>query len=537
MQTSSRVRARDSVLVLLGCIACGGWATVEGVSSGEGCAELEVENDGDVTLRCGSRLLQLIDADTVDVLFVVDDGPEAGALQQRLVDAMDELVARVAVMNPQPDLRIGFTSSRDAHPSCGDATGRVVLSSCREHPETFVAADGTDRFADLCTANCELDEIATANPWIEIVRGDTDPAGTAVTDALRCASLLGVSGCPFPAPHHATRSAFLRSEQDIDAGGVGFFRRDASPIVVWVTSGAECSLGPAGLAAFDPQGSRALWSDPELATAGLCWNAGVECTQPDDAGVMSCRAADIGVEGRATGPDDAVLEPTAELAKLLGDVANARRDYDPLAEVRVFAITGVPAAGIDGSTNAVAPADEATAARYGVQPTCMLDDEAMLPPVRLAALGELADAHELAEPTLLSACTDDFAPALGHVATAIEDALRPSCMPACVADVDPSTPSLQIACNLVVQSPRSGGGIDESQLVGCDASTSGEPVVPAGEPGCFATRTGADMHPTCIEEGWNLEFDLVWNGAKPSGTSFIATCQLSNDKESDCPDL
>jgi hypothetical protein len=541
------VRARDSVIALFGCIACGGSATLVGVevteTAGSECGHLQPEDEPrDIAPRC--KGIQLTVARGVDVLFVIDDGPEAGALQTRLAAAMDDLAASFATMDPEPELRIAFTSSRDFNPSCkGEGgAGRFLLSSCRERPDAFVDADGNDRFAEVCLAQCDLDEVTTSRPWIESIQHETNLApGVAMADALRCASLLGVSGCPFPAPFNATKYAFLRSADDAEAEA-GFFRPDASKILVWITSGPECSLGPTGHEAFDPDGSRALWSDPDVATAGLCWNAGIECTAPDADGLMSCEASDVGVDGMPASADVAVLHPVAELAEFLADVHDQLHDYNPVAEVRVIAITGAPADSRAGSAPTFAPTDDTTAALYGVQPTCMLGDDAMLPPVRLAALRELADAHWFAQPELFSACKDDYAPSLVHVAEAIEDASIPSCMPACVADVEPDVAGVQVDCRVTAQIPTRSPDtdqfvIDEFVMTRCVPSANGEPTIPPGEPGCIATRTGTAMHERCIDYGYNLEFVIVWDGPKPPGASFTPSCKLSRDKEADCPEL
>jgi hypothetical protein len=48
-----------------------------------------------------------------------------------------------------------------------------------------------------------------------------------------------------------------------------------------------------------------------------------------------------------------------------------------------------------------------------------------------------------------------------------------------------------------------------------------------------------DMHDTCIEEGWNLEFRIVRQAglAPPAGEQISANCELSASKRVDCPGL
>ena len=48
-----------------------------------------------------------------------------------------------------------------------------------------------------------------------------------------------------------------------------------------------------------------------------------------------------------------------------------------------------------------------------------------------------------------------------------------------------------------------------------------------------------DMSDFCVDRGWNLEFTLVRREGfpAPGGTSVEATCQLSQNKAIDCPEL
>ncbi len=53
-----------------------------------------------------------------------------------------------------------------------------------------------------------------------------------------------------------------------------------------------------------------------------------------------------------------------------------------------------------------------------------------------------------------------------------------------------------------------------------------------------ATASAIDVvSKACIDTGLNLEFILVRSGTATAGTKFSATCDLSEDKRRDCPDL
>jgi hypothetical protein len=515
-----------SGLVLVAACGGSGMSDAAGVTNGtgEGCQE---SREGDEVFRCNGTGVVLTTQRGVDLLFVIDDGPESGALQARLADAIGQLATEVAAMDPAPELRVAFTSSRDANPLCegpDGGAGRFVLASCRERPEAFVDVDGNDRFAELCDSRCEIDSLDTIptsldpderkrpRPWLELSGGESNLANGDVADALRCGALLGVSGCPFPAPISATWYALLRSQQEEAQPEVGFLRADASLVIVWVTSGVECSLGPAGSEAFDG------------ATPELCWNAGVACSDTDADGELSCAAT-----------DDPLLAPLGQLAELLEELSAARW-WGARSGVSVLATTGVPPAWQPGPVPAHAPADPETAARYGVEPTCMLDDDALLPPVRHAALFARPELSDF-DGALSSACTDDFAPLVTQIADTIASAVRPACMPRCIADSDLDVEGLQPQCNVIAEVPRDGGGLQAFDLVACIESDDGELSVPEGERACIVARTGAAMHEACRDEGWNLELEVVWDGPTPPGASVKAVCLESDDPGHDCPDL
>ncbi len=514
----------------------------------DGGGECLERGDEELDFRC--KYPQIVRSRVVDVLFVIDDGPEAGALQARLADAMDELASGIGELEIQPELRIGFTTSKAPNPGCPDTDripGQLELASCLERRDAFVDADGTDRFAELCESRCELGEIATTptfldpggpvapRPWLETFEGAPNLSdGVELGDALRCASLVGVDGCSLAAPFEATRLAFLRADLEDEAQS-GFFRRHAPTILVWVGSGTECSMGPNGALAFDADGSRELWTDPERPTPGLCWSGGVACTGPDAEGSRACEVMDVAEDGTVATPDVAVLQPVSEIAEFLEEVHARHSEYSPITTLRVLSIGGLPPDWTEGPIPVHAAADDPTVMAYAVEPTCTIDGDAMLPPLRQAAALATTELADTGEHALVSACTDDFGPYMSKVVEAIGDSMIPACNPSCVADVDPDVDGLQVDCRLEAEY-FADGEVERFNLADCDEGD-GVPVLPAGEIACYATRTGEAMSELCRIEGWNLEFDILWNGPMPLGTSFIPTCKRSQDKERDCPDL
>jgi hypothetical protein len=168
-----------------------------------------------------------------------------------------------------------------------------------------------------------------------------------------------------------------------------------------------------------------------------------------------------------------------------------------------------------------------------LQPGCEVDGTPLAPPVRLWAL---ADATS--DPTttsIASACADDYAPSLQSLLPGVAEGLRPICMPVCVADVD-DAPGLQVSCELLAQWPADGGTLDELVLPRCEGELSA-PRIPGEALGCWLPRTGDERRAACRDGGWNLEVELVWDGAFPPAGIIKPTCNGSNDRTTDCPDL
>lgn len=493
-------------------------------------------------------------ADQVDVLFVIDDGPHAAGLQARLADAWPAFTAALDDIDPEPRLRIGFTTAHDGNPACmasPGSGGSLRLQSCREHPEGFVSKDGTDTFASRCAAHCELerfDVVPTSTwdqpdpvprPWIDVGVGGTLPTGVALNDALTCASILGTNGCALSAPLASARRSMARSELAEDASN-GFWRGDASRIVVLVSGGLDCSITSAGVAAFDAAGDRALWSDPgaDAPTPAACWNAGISCSEPirEDDTPSECAPADIGVDGTAAAPEDAVLAPVADLVGAFHSLAGGARWISPSTHTTMFIIAGVPeGASVDDPIEVRAAPDGATALELGVAPICSIDGDPVVPSLRLAAFATAALGTEV-DVRLASACADDYAPVLEAVAAAIAEAVQPICWPRCALDIDENAPGLQVDCSMSVEIPLADGTLDTLPIPTCGVAIDGTDAIPPDAPGCWSPRTDHALHPMCAENGFNLELRLQWDGAFPAGAQLKPMCELSSTPATDCPE-
>jgi hypothetical protein len=98
--------------------------------------------------------------------------------------------------------------------------------------------------------------------------------------------------------------------------------------------------------------------------------------------------------------------------------------------------------------------------------------------------------------------------------------------------VDDVSEGLQIDCGVIAEQPTP-EGYSELPLPRCIDRV----VVPDDAPGCWTPRIAEQLSEDCRKGGWNLEIEIHWRGAEPSGLSFSPSCKLSQDKATDCPRL
>jgi hypothetical protein len=377
-----------------------------------------------------------------DVLLMVDDGPGTAELQARLVASRGALVDEARAN----DLRLAVTTTDADSPICDvpgeDANDRLTARSCLDRLDDFMGADGSDA-RWLCTESCSYTTedlgLDPEQPWIDLhdLPDGIDPVG-----ALACLVPQGIAGCEHAAPLRAAAQLL---------GAVTLWRHAEPPQMVVVTDGVDCSVTDDGAAALDPEGLRALWSDPTAAaaTAAVCWNAGVEC-RGDPSGFDGCDPIDRGLDGAPiSGDETPVLEPLPELGAVLGE----------LAELHVIA--GAPT-GEPREPTYSAVGDPAWLLEHGIDPGCSDGTITALPPVRMRDLAT----------SLTSACNPDYAaPLRGLVATAT------ACVRPCEAAA--VTVSFEPPDEAPVAIPACQG---EYPALG----------VPAGAPACFAVRDGSE---------------------------------------------
>ena len=505
----------------------------------------------------------------VDILFVLDNSGSMGEEQATLAANFASFIEVLEREEVAANYRIGVTTTDNGNPWCdgtGPEGGRLVASSCRSRTQDFVfngamMIDATD---EACLSICpeEWTNIAiqpsaiegsadmAARPWIENIEGATNlPDGLDTITAFQCLGPQGISGCGFEEHLESMYKALTRAETDGEESQ-GFLRSNAILSVVVVTDEADCSINKAHETIFLPDGNRVFWSNPEdgAPTSAVCWNAGVDC----DLAAGTCVSANKDVDGNPAGSDDAaVLRPMNRYIDRVQEIEDLKQDITPDQEVLVALIGGVDDTG--NATYAASQIDPSFQIDFGIGPGCESAAGRAVPPVRLR---EFAEAFQVGDQqNMFSICNSDYSPALEAIAEAIADQVKPACMPACVADTDPTTPeTLDPQCNLIQEAPQEGGGLETTTVPACVGDNNDFPndevnvcfvaLVDGALDGSnsrqFANMdTSDDLSDYCANEGWNLEFILKRREGfpAPGGTAVKATCQLSQSKAIDCPQL
>jgi hypothetical protein len=392
-----------------------------------------------------------------------------------------------------------------------------------------------------------VDTVPRARPWIESDEGLTNvPEGVAMTDALNCLAPQGIAGCGFEQPLESMVLALQRTEDPADPA-YGFLRARAVLAVVVVSDETDCSHNPDWSQIFSPTengGNEVFWSSPSdqsEPTSAACWNAGVGCTRgflgaPYD----ECHAVDRDVDGFEIvdgDPEvDAVLHPVARYTQRLQSLEQAKQQISPGQDLVFAAISGVPQGYEAGGVEIpYQDANDATfQLEHGIGPGCVGPGGDAVPPVRER---EVAEALAIGDGTAVySICAADFASSLRSIGETIATQLKPACMPACVADADPHTSTLEPTCVLTQIAPDHSGGVEEIDVPEClDA----DGTLPSDTDVCYVAATGDARHPYCAELGFNLEFVLHRRRGVPAppGAVIAPCCVLSQDRAEDCPDL
>ncbi len=488
----------------------------------------------------------------VDILFVIDNSGSMGEEQATLAANFESFINVLERPEVEANYRIGVTTTDNGNPWCGQTSpeaGKLRLTSCRSRPTEFTFAGATtiEKFDEACAAVCpeewtnieiqptEVEGQDTPRPrnWLENIEGRTNlPEGLSTVQAFQCFGPQGIDGCGFES-HLESMWKALRISQTDNQDDFGFIRSNAILAIVHVTDEADCSYNNAWETIFLPDGNRVFWSDAAAAspTSAVCWNAGVACEGND------CASVNLDVDGNEVADDEAdakaVLRPLKRYINIVQELETQKQTITPDQEVLVALIGGVSTNNDGTVTYGDSLMDPQFQNDFGIGPGCQSSAGKAVPPVRLR---EFAEAFQVGgENNMFSICSADYSPALEAIALAIADQVKPACMPTCVADSDPTTPEvLDPSCNLVQEAPRADGSFEETTIPPCNGTE-----VPTGANVCYQALTGDNMDDFCIDQGFNLQFQLLRREGfpAPGGTSVKATCQLSQNKRIDCPGL
>ncbi|MCR9164803.1 MAG: VWA domain-containing protein [Nannocystaceae bacterium] len=500
----------------------------------------------------------------VDILFVIDNSGSMGEEQANLSENFGNFVGVLEADDVKANYRLGITTTDDSNYWCtgnnvsAAESGQFVLSSClgRENDFYFAGTD-TNAFPEACEAFCSLtdadleiqptttdvDPNPRARPWLENIEGATNlPEGVSTTEALQCFGPQGINGCGFES-HLESMWKSLRLAQNAEQDQYGFLRDQAILSIVFVTDEADCSFNRDNQRTVfgeEGVGNQVFWSLPDVQqspSSAVCWNAGVSCdfSLEND----QCVSVNLDVNGNETeNEDEMALYPLSKYTAFVQQLEDDKKSINPSQEVIVSAIAGVAdnydqTGFINYAEGPNANDENSFQANFGIGQGCTSQVAEAVPPVRLREFAETFLVNE-DDTNLFSVCDTDYGPALDSIANSIRDQLKPACMPDCVADTDAVEPGLQPLCTLE-QTSNDGSGNETVNIPVCGADDS----VPEGADVCFVYLTDDERDQACVDSGYNLEFRIVRREGVPApgGAQVSATCQLSQQRTVDCPNL
>ena len=423
----------------------------------------------------------------VDILFVLDNSGSMGEEQANLAANFGAFIGVLERPEVKANYRLGVTTTDNGNPWCPGTSpeaGALVYQSCTDRLTQFISQQGDVNVQDIaCNNNCALSSaqlgIGAENggkPWLENIDGTTNlPAGVSTTEAFQCLAPQGINGCGFESQLESMNKALIRFDTMTDEA-FGFKRESALLAIVQVTDEVDCSYNNDHVAIFEADGGKVFWGDmtSNFPTSALCWNAGTSCT--GDSTNYDCTSADFDANGVdiTTGPnaeDDAVLHPLSRYISRVQGIENQKKTINPEQEVIVALIGGV---GDNGEPSYADSQDAVFMGDFGIGPGCQapvdgatacatdadcagigtqvcsgtgrcVEPQTAVPPVRLAEFTE-----NFTEGNMFTVCSDNYAPALEAIASAIEDQLRPACYTECVQDQNATTPGiLEPECSVV----------------------------------------------------------------------------------------
>lgn len=477
------------------------------------------------------------EAPSVDVLLVIDDSASMGDTQHLLARGLARFGETYDDSARGPiDYRIAVTTTSVTNSWCDDdlQDGAFVDSSCRTRGDDLhvgathesPAADMRELCLDACgfaelpiePTSLGLGDTPRRRPWIEHIGLQRNfPDDVPAAAVLPCMGLVGVSGCTYEAPLEAAYLALARARDPSDAA-YGFLRPDAALFILFITDEVDCSVPLEHAGIFDPAGSRELWAPGATEpTSAICWNAAMSC----DRSVVPYACAEA---------DEGPLHPLARYTELLAAIELDKQHASGTDAQRVFVhvLGGTPENVYELEDMRFGPGMDADREMaFGIAPGCMLDDAdpATLDPLAHppGRLRQIADLYAEDVP-LHSLCSSEYATALACVPGVLD--LTPACVVGCAADVDASTPELEVDCAMI---EHAADGTTRT-IPDCEGE-----VPPAGEDSCVRWTTGDDTREVCAATGTNVDYALVRPSRRAPGSCVEITCRASMRRLFDCP--
>ncbi len=366
------MRRRLGLAALAGVLGCTDPKLVLGVADGTGSSsgllpvtsestspplDVPAQDTCDPTLGCQNKL---------DLLFVIDNSTTMGEEQLNLarnfallIEQLQELKdtggrpagADVNVMVTTTDLGLNPACFGPwVHPGYVAQRGAPISSPCTARLDRFTGFGAPQLSVEqACTQVCDPDAPAfPTDQFLHFDRAGDNVMGGGPAEALACIGPQGIDGCTYEAPLEAMLQALNPHacwndpegcvEPDWDWIDKPFLRDGAVLAIAIITDGADCSVRDLNIMSDEDFMSIEPVSGEPAPSEAICWNAGVECSEPDPlTGIHdSCVPTNRDRDANA-GVDDteAVLHPLSRYLVLLEELQQDR-------EVIMLGVLGVP---------------------------------------------------------------------------------------------------------------------------------------------------------------------------------------------------
>ena len=488
----------------------------------------------------------------LDILFLVDNSPSMGPIQQALADNLPRMIAQLdALPDGRPNLHIGVVSSdmgagsQGIGGNCNTVLGdRGLLWGNDPTPgvRATVAPGSQWAIAAGITDGCGLNSGAR---WVEDIQTPNGGVGrqvnysggpTALSSVFAClARGVGVAGCRYAHQLQALRLALNPQKIGCDAQGdnctdvnmanVGFLREKARLLIILVTGQDDCSAMPSNVT-----NDNLFMNDPKdpntnagTETARLrCAARGHMCngqpildyvdpTRGYTGSGFTANFADCAPKDQSL-PGDNGLLPLIAVQDMIDSVNLVKPR--PKEQILVSGIIGW----LPNPNDTDLPSDLIVSDKYeiGEDATSINGQQNMLDympiceiPSQKSADGNIYKAYgglrlkqfldafrrtyDDGSPsqTTFSICKLDFTMAMTQIGDNMMNLPQPGCVPYPLIDADPNTPGTQPTCQVLERMP-----CDNTTAGGCPDSGYNETPLPECE-----DSQGMPLDPASLDPG------------------------------------